>query len=311
MTIGKLTTLAVTAALSLLACDARTLIGMVPDAGTNPPDGSQPSSDASAPDAGPGTQGHTCTPVVFPGDARYTLPAGVAGTWTGYFQGGSPLPTSDVIKLSLQQASDGSGEIRVTFGTAAAPPPATSATDYYPPGTSTDPLTARFPGLVEGASYLAHAVTWQGTRLKFQLSEAQPWESWCALQTSYFVVDRNEYNCAPGFGGAVANEPGGPMCVAEDLQGRKQTPIPCGQFSPCSGQYCTCDACGCAGGVTNTRRFAVTFDGDLVTGVDDGHNVRLTRDTKRHPPPRRAPRDPGARGRGRVAPSVPACIICR
>jgi hypothetical protein len=276
MTIIKLATVSAGLAFISLACDARTLIGMVPDGSA--PDDSAPHSDASVPDVPAGTVGHTCTAVTFPGDAPYTLPAGVAGTWTGYFQGGSPLQTSDVIKFSIQQLAGGSGEVRVTLGTAAAPPPAASATEYYPPGTSTEP-TMRLPGFVEGVSYVAHAVTWQGPRLKFLLSLAQPWESWCALQTPYFVVDSNRYNCIPGYGGVTSSPDAGErMCLAFDLQGTKQTPTACAQLSQCNGEFCTCDACGCAASVENGSSFDLTFDADLLTGIVDGQNVRLTRD---------------------------------
>jgi hypothetical protein len=277
MTIERLAMVSASLAFASLACDARTLIGMVPDASA--PDDGAPRTDAFVPDVPPGTEGHTCAPVTFPGDAPYTLPAGVAGTWTGYFQGGSALQTSDVIRFSVQQQAGGLGEIHVTMGTAAAPAPATSATEFYPPGSSSDPQI-RIPDFVEGVSYLAHAVTWQGTRLKFLLSVAQPWESWCGLQSSYFVADSNRYNCVPGFAGGWSPAPDGgePLCVSSDLQGTKQTPVSCAQFSQCNGQFCTCDSCGCAAAVQNGRSFDVTFDGDLVTGVGDAHDVRLTRD---------------------------------
>ena len=91
---------------------------------------------------------------------------------------------------------------------------------------------------------------------------------------------RTEYNCVPGFGGSWCPAPDGgePLCVAQDGQGTKQTPVSCAQFSQCNGQLCTCDSCGCAASVENGRSFDVTFDADLVTGVGDGHNVRLMRD---------------------------------
>ena len=60
MTIGKLATISAALAFASLACDARTLIGMVPD-GSAPDDGA-PHSDAFVPDVPRGTEGHTCTP---------------------------------------------------------------------------------------------------------------------------------------------------------------------------------------------------------------------------------------------------------
>jgi len=274
MNIGKLTVVAATSAVSLLACNASTLIGMVPD-------GSAPDAPAQS-DGGPvlvGDAGHSCTAPDFQNDVPYTLPAGVAGTWTGYFQGGSPLQTSDVVKLSLQPRADGTGEIHVTMGTAAPPPPATSATDYYPPGVS-PAMPSSFPTVLDGVAYLAHAVTWQGTRLKFVVPGAQPYESWCALQSSYYVPDRAEYNCIPGFGGTSSPGPmdAGSVCSAYDDSGKTMIPVACAQLAMCNGYYCSCDSCGCSASALVSGDFDVTFDGDVVTGVGIGHNVRLTRD---------------------------------
>jgi len=285
---GRLTTITVALALVPVGCATRTQIGLVPD-GSAPDSPILPSTDAVARDVPPGEQGHTCAPVIIPGDGPYTLAPGVAGTWTGYFQGGSPVSTSDAIEFSLQTQTDGSGDIRVFIGTGAPLPPATSATDYYPPGMMPDP-SFDVPRLVEGVSYRAHAVTWEGTRLKFFLAQTEAWESWCALQTSYFVNDSDRYNCIPGFGGTIAEHAdGGPMCSTSDVEGTRQTPVSCAQFSLCqSGQFCTCDSCGCAarsaypGDPTalqtgNASSFDVTFEGDLATGVGGGHNIRLTR----------------------------------
>jgi hypothetical protein len=270
MTTCKLTTLTATLALSMLACDARTLIGMVPDGAA--PDAAQTNTGDGGMAAGDG--GHTCTPVTFDNDAPYTLPAGVAGNWTGYFQGGSPLGNTDVVRFAIQQRADGTGEIHVTMGTAAPPPPATSATDYYPPGVQ-GPLFG-LPTIIEGFSYTAHAVTWQGLRLKFLRPGAQPWESWCNLQTSYYVASRGDYNCVPGSGGSATYADAGSVCLSED--GTKQTQVPCPQFEMCNGYTCACDSCGCSASNVVTGDFDVTFDGNLVTGVGEGHNVRLTRD---------------------------------
>jgi hypothetical protein len=285
---GRLTTITVALALASVGCSTRTQIGLVPDG--SPSDSAiPPSTDAVARDVPPGEQGHTCAPVTIPGDGPYTLAPGVAGTWTGYFQGGSPVSTSDAVKFALQTQADGSGDIRVFIGTGAPLPPATSATDYYPPGSPTDD-TVDTPHLIEGVSYIAHGVTWEGTRLKFFLSQTEAWAGWCALQTSYFVNDSNRYNCIPGFGGSTSDDAdGGTMCGTQDVQGTKQTPVPCGQFSLCAaGLFCTCDSCGCAAVagypgapatvVTgNASIFDVTFEGDLATGVGAGYNVRLTR----------------------------------
>ena len=72
--------------------------------------------------------------MVHPGDQPFTFPTGVDGVWTGFVQGGTSGLNSDAIKLVLDQAADGTSQIHVIYGTGAPPPPATSATELYPPG---------------------------------------------------------------------------------------------------------------------------------------------------------------------------------
>src|SRR4029079_13018406 len=162
------------------------------------------------------------------------------------------------------------------MGTATPPPPATSATESYPPGASATLRTSLT--VIDGFTYLAHAVTWQGTRLKFLLGRAQPYESWCALQSSYYVPDRAAYNCIPGYGGTLSPHGGdaGAVCIAQTDDGKTMTPISCAQLAMCNA-VCSCDACGCSASAFSQDEFDVTFDGDVVTGVGEGHNVRLTR----------------------------------
>lgn len=279
----KIATLITAVGLSSLACDVRTPIGAVQDGSTsNPGTGANSGTGAAPPqsDGGPGgSGGGSCTPGAFPGDAPFTFPPGVMATWTGYFQGGSPL-ASDAIVLTLEQTASGENQIHAVFGTAAPPPPATSATDYYPPGASIMTMQASNITLIEGVSYLAHDVTWQGNRLKFSLQTYQAWEGWCELQTSYALIDNPGYNCVPGSGGAVTNS-GMPneQCISEDAAGTKQTPVPCAQFFLCDFRHCDCAACGCVASVKFADSFDLTFDGDLATGVGEGFNVRLMRST--------------------------------
>src|SRR5262245_25585447 len=111
-----------------LGCDASTLVGQVPD-------GSAP--DVPTPQANftpVGTSGSTCTPPQFPGAHPFRTPAGLAGVWSGFVQGGVIGLSSDAVKLTIDQASDGTNQIHVVYGTAPPPPPATVATDFYPPG---------------------------------------------------------------------------------------------------------------------------------------------------------------------------------
>jgi hypothetical protein len=268
---NKLTTLGVILAFTTLACDARTLVGTVPDGSAGDDGGSRPpSSDGGGtPASSDGGRG-TCTPVVFPEDQPFTYPSGVAGNWTGYFQAYNLRSGSDAVNLSLGTAADGSNQIHVVLGAGPPPPPATSATEQFPPGTLMDEQS--LPDLIEGFSYLAHGVKWQGQRLTFLIATHQPWEPWCALQTSYRLADSTQgYNCVPGSGGVVTNS-GQPNeeCIAEDGNGTVITPVPCTQFFMCGFRICQCDACGCAAESGFRAFFDITFTGDAASGATQG-----------------------------------------
>jgi hypothetical protein len=255
-------------ALASFGCEARTLIGEVPDGSA--PDGVTTTSPPPGADAG-----GTCNPV-FAGDPTFAVPPELAGTWTGFIQGGSSLP-SDAIKLVLDRAADGSGQIHVIYGTAAPPPPATSATELYPAGLST--MQVILASLFEGVPYAGHEVRFQpfGTqwRLTFSVAAYQGWESWCRLQTSY-PTDDGHYNCVPGSG--VTFVYGGqpdPVCIALNVGGVPggQLEVSCAQATLCDFNHCTCDACGCAESSRATNSFDLLFDGDGASGG----NVHLMR----------------------------------
>src|SRR5436190_15032221 len=135
-----------------LGCNARTMIGDLPDGSTS----------FSGSTLGAGGSG-TCLPLHDEKDQPFTPPAGVSGTWSGYFQGTNLPVGQDAIKLTIDQAADGSNQIHVVFGTNPPPPPATVATDLYP---NTDPTSPQ-PTFIEGFSYPGHEVQWIGQRLKF------------------------------------------------------------------------------------------------------------------------------------------------
>ena len=275
---GKITTLAVALALASLGCGgARTLIGEVDggpadDTGVGSVD---TSGDANRPDLGGANSGGTCTPVQLPGEQPFTFPAGLEGTWTGFVQGGNTGLNSDAIKLILDHAADGSSQIHVVYGAAAAPPPATSATDLYPPGWAYMQISTMT--LFEGFPYLAHSVNWQPFgqqwRLTFQIMPFGGWESWCRLQTSYPVERPGIYSCIPGTAVHFEN-PGqaNERCFVDDAPGGP-IEVGCGQAHLCDPTHCTCDACGCAGSSQSGGVIDLLFDGDAVSGG----NVHLMR----------------------------------
>jgi hypothetical protein len=267
--------------LTSMACGVRTMIGDVPDGG-NP----------SYSTLGAGGSG-TCAPLQDPDDHTFTPPAGVSGTWTGYFESTSLAVGDDAIKLTIDQAADGSNQIHIVFGSKPAPAPATSATDRYPtdPSALADPPPSG-PGFISsplffmpGFSYPTHEVQWVGQRLKFGVSIDEAWDSWCKLQKSYWTQqpgsDQRYYSCVPGLGwSSQPTGDGGVECFG--LLDGQQIPLSCDQVSMCSARYCQCDECGCAAPVAAPPFFDITFDGDVATGSGPPGNVsaaslRLTR----------------------------------
>src|SRR5580765_272905 len=87
-----------------IGCDAKTLIGQVPDGSA--PDGAPGTGGMQSFDP-VGTMGHTCGPVQFAGDHPFDLPAGTEGVWTGYVEGIQIGISSDAVRLTLDHATDG------------------------------------------------------------------------------------------------------------------------------------------------------------------------------------------------------------
>jgi hypothetical protein len=256
-----------------LGCNASTTIGEVPDA-------------SSASLIGAGGSG-MCTPAVDPNDQAFTPPAAVAGTWTGYFQGSNLAVGADAIKLTIDQASDGSDQIQIVLGSTTPPPPATVATDPYPIDAFRDtggfgPITHQY---LEGFVYPAHEVQWLGQRLKFVFAGWEAWDSWCLLQQSFTTTQNgiDYYNCVPGNGGSTRPGPdGGQECFAAVDPPGTNVPVDCDQVAMCSGGIgpCQCDACGCSKNMNRTASFDITFDGDVATGTGlSNFYLRLTRAT--------------------------------
>ena len=240
-----------------LGCNARTMIGDLPD-------GSPLGSTLGAGGSG------TCMPLVDQKDQAFTPPAGVAGTWTGYFQGSNLAVGQDAIKLTIDQAPGGSNQIHIVFGTNPPPPPATVATDLYPPGTNMNLSRPSPPYDVEGFSYPGHEVQWDGERLRFGINNAEAWDSWCKLQQSYWTqqpgsTDRY-YRCVPGSGVTFTGDPndGGQTCTSF-IDDQTTLPVDCDQ-AMLSGA-CQCDECGCAAPVEAAPNFDITFAGDVATGT--------------------------------------------
>ena len=198
----------------------------------------------------------------YPADPVVTIPAGLTGGWTGYFENFKFASGSDSVKLTLDQ-----GTLTLVVGAEPAPPPATDPTVGWPPGIDLD-ITHIGNGFVfgarsiEGFRYTAHDVHWAGQRLTFKVAADEAYQGWCALQTSYYVNDTGYYNCTPGSGGSAG--PDLSMCTSEDNQGTKRTPVSCAQAWLCSHCACTADSCG--GATVRNMSFDITFDGMTAAG---------------------------------------------
>jgi hypothetical protein len=215
----------------------------------------------------------------------YTVQSSFLGTWSGYFENFAFPSTSDGIRLSIAQNADGSGKISVVLGMGPPPAPPTSADATWPPIASSDPrtvLTALMTlpeSYIEGFAYDAYAVQVDSARVRFIINDSEPWQTYCQLQTSYYVTSEVPagYECTPGGGGGGGGDP--LTCASTNAQG-VSVPVSCMQVFAC-GRLCACDAVGCGAQVRNTTSFDITFTGpkgagNVTIANGDGRDVMLT-----------------------------------
>ena len=244
--------------------------GSVGDAGGAPGDAGVPADGGSHP---------ATNPALTAGDMPFSNPAWVSGRWVGYFENFQFPSGSDRLELLFGTNATGGTTLVVTLGKATAPPAPTDPTAAWPnaPGPNDEILF-----LVEGFSYPAHEVRWDGARLRFKLDAAEAWTAWCGLQTSYPVPgSTTEYNCLPSSGGGVS-EPGpdgNPIhCMVEDQNGQHPQEVPCGQFALCNSFHCACDATGCGPATAHDTPFDMTFEmtlsGNTASGSADVSDLR-------------------------------------
>jgi hypothetical protein len=221
----------------------------------------------------PGTMGVTA------GDKAFVNPTGTATAYVGYFENYMFLSGSDAVHMTFGKDAQGKETLNIVLGDGPPVAPATDGTQFWPPIPPELAKTTFTDGLgqfIEGYSYPAHEVVWQGARLRFKLASKEAWTPWCSLQTSYANPDNpSAFNCIPGTGGGAS---GDGQCAAQTGP-MTQTPVPCAQFWLClSGQYCSCNATGCGPNPDHNIAFDLTFGGGLVSGsatVDGLHNVHM------------------------------------
>jgi hypothetical protein len=266
------------------ACSTSTPIGVVDTAGTS---GGQPTGAAGTTGVAgivggtAGTAGAT-GPYVPSGsqvvdDHPFTNPSGISGDWVGYLENYDLYFTgSDALKLHFGVDAQGHGTLSVVRGTGTPPAPPTDAFQSWPaaivnddgsPGVGED-----YPGEpVDGFAYTAHAVTWEGSRLKFVLFYAEPWNAWCNLQTSYATPsDPTAFSCDPTFAAVKYTSPG--QCAFVSYPARC-TPS---HLHLCSGEgVCGCNATGCGASTSAGDSYDITFSSDHANGSATGYNLLL------------------------------------
>jgi len=203
--------------------------------------------------------------------ATAALSSSVRGTWTGYIEN-FQWSSDDSLRISIAVSEDGTISGHARIGLAMPPNPATDPSVPWP--LDSDPQDAP-PAYIPGFVYTAQSVSWQSLRLKFMIPKYEPWQPWCALQTSY-PVDGAGYYCRADAGVSVSlcDTVGGCACSSNGCD--------CGGLG-----VCECDATGCQAGaawkgIPTGYWFDVAFTGtrgdgsvNLSAGGNDLHNVRL------------------------------------
>jgi hypothetical protein len=264
--------LTLTAAALAAACSSTsTPIGDYTPAGAS---GSQTGAAGASAPAATGTGGQTNyvpSPTQILTDPPFDNPSGVAD-WVGYFENLQFMSGSDAIKLHFGVDAAGHTTLSVVLGMGPPPPPPTDPFQGWP-----DPVFDKANGQIaafgypstpiEGFTYSAHEVTWQGSRLKFTLVMSEPWAPWCALQPS-FMLGPNWWSCNAGTGSASQ----GDTCVYTDNPTARCTSA---HLFMCLQNICACNATGCGADVNTRTPYDITFYGEHADGSAMTHTLRL------------------------------------
>jgi hypothetical protein len=255
------------------ACETSTPIGVVEVAGTS----------GQTPTDGSGTSGSAGTYVPSAGEALveapFKNPSGISGDWVGYLENYDLYFTgSDTLKFHFGTDAQGNGTITVVQGTDTPPAPPTEAFDEWPV-PAIDSFGGPGPGLIypdaplSGFVYTARAVTWQGKRLKFRRVSAEPWEPWCALQTSYPLPgNQGTYTCNAG--NSVTYPTRNTCLFTDGPPGARCTRNHLHMCSLVSG-VCGCNATGCGATTRRSDSFDITFFADGAVGSMSTHHLVL------------------------------------
>ena len=176
--------------------------------------------------------------------ATQALSSQAVGMWTGYLEN-FELNADDSIKVAIAVGGDGTLSGQVVFGKDAAPEPPTDPSKPWPPNLPTANTFA--PAYLPGFAYQADDIRWEARRLKFTAGRYEPWDSWCALQTSH-EAEPGKFLCRPHSAYYVRTEAGscfappGPACVDLRAPLPPGTPSQCPPSQSCVNGYCCADA---------------------------------------------------------------------
>ena len=190
----------------------------------------------------------------------------VAGTWRGTISGFQSASGSDAVTMSFAEASDGSLTGTVYFGAAAPPPPPTDPDLGYPTSAFTSRATTSVDQFyVDGFRHPAHAIVFDGVRLRLEIPTLDVWAAWCGLQTTTYLW--NQLDGAPAVYGCLPNTEitfdGNGACQMLDPTTGAFTAVNCGKVALCNAFNFTPVACRCS-----ATSCTENVDGDLGIAFD-------------------------------------------
>jgi hypothetical protein len=221
-----------------------------------------------------------------------------AAHWEGYAEAYTFRDGSDRIRLTLDQAGNGTLEV----GDSAALPPATDPTVGYPTTGWDFSTNAFLSRLAPGFQYSIYGAHVETQRIRLGADFHDLWATWCPMQTPYCQncgqtpMPAAIYECAPipTYSDPIAHD-----CRGATDTGTGEVPIDCAKQvlcntpPPCtdcteSPAVCSCNATSCAIPAVANGNYPVKIDGALEAGgnrlvgtlvVNDGtrFTVRLTR----------------------------------
>ena len=193
-----------------------------------------------------------------------------AGTWTGYAQG-----QGDRYNFTLEIHGPSEQPCgTLTFGEPQVYPPATDPEAGYLPND----FDYKWGTLLEGYTYTLLSSQLVGSRLQARVSYAEPYASWCELQTPYRDDQNGGFRCLPLPNVLDTAPHTSSGCVGVDDHGQEHV-YSCEQLMLCLGtNVCFCDEAGCiANADAQGTTFDVEIEGDRASGSLDAFTTILSR----------------------------------